>query len=293
MNGILNIDKPAGWTSHDVVAWVRRVLRIKRVGHAGTLDPMATGVLLVCLGQATRVVEYLMASTKTYRAEIRLGLTTDTYDIEGELLRTAEPPALSEDDLRAALQPLTGEIMQAPPAYSAIKQDGVPLHRRARRGEDVRPAPRPVTIYAINLLNWESPRLTVEVTCAAGTYIRSLAHDLGQALGCGATLSGLVRTRSGRFTSEEAASLDTIASAVAAGELAQHVHPLAVALSDLEPVVVDAADTERLRHGLPLSASTPHRSAGYAVTADGAVIAILGYDPAASMWRPQKVFASE
>ena len=149
MDGILNIDKPQGWTSHDVVAWIRRVLKVKRVGHAGTLDPLATGVLLVCVGQATRVSEYLMASDKTYRADIQLGTITDTYDLDGEVVETRPlPPELDRGAIWAALGHFVGDIMQAPPAYSAIKQDGVPLHRRARRGEDVRPAARPVTSTA-------------------------------------------------------------------------------------------------------------------------------------------------
>ncbi len=186
MDGILNIDKPQGWTSHDVVAWIRRVLKVKRVGHAGTLDPLATGVLLVCVGQATRVAEYLMASDKTYRAQIQLGTITDTYDTDGEVVETRPlSPDIDRGAIWVALGRFVGDIMQAPPAYSAIKQDGVPLHRRARRGEEVRPAPRPVRIHSIQLVDWTAPCLTVDVTCDPGTYIRSLAHDLGQALGCG------------------------------------------------------------------------------------------------------------
>ena len=139
VDGILNVDKPQGWTSHDVVAWIRRVLKIRRVGHAGTLDPLATGVLLVCVGQATRVSEYLMASDKVYRARIQLGTTTDTYDLDGEIVETRPLPlGLDQSRLEAVLEGFVGDIMQAPPAYSAIKQDGVALHRRVRRGEDVR-----------------------------------------------------------------------------------------------------------------------------------------------------------
>ena len=155
MNGILNIDKPAGWTSHDVVAWVRRVLREKRVGHAGTLDPMATGVLLVCVGQATRVVEYLTAGQKVYRAEAQLGVTTDTYDADGQVIATAPVPPLTADDLRSALAGFVGEIQQRPPAYSAIKQGGEAAYRKARRGEAVELPARPVTIHGIELLDWD------------------------------------------------------------------------------------------------------------------------------------------
>lgn len=294
MNGILNINKPVGWTSHDVVAWVRKVLREKRVGHSGTLDPLATGVLLVCVGQATRVAEYLMASTKVYRAEVTLGITTDTYDADGTIVDTATVPALSAADLRTALRDFTGKILQAPPAYSAIKQDGVPLHRRARRGEDVRPTPRPVHIHRIELLAWAAPRLTIEITCDPGTYIRSLAHDLGQALGCGAMLTGLVRTRSGNFTVEEAVSLDALAEAARAGTLAQHLYPLAAALNNLASVPVDPSAEQRLRNGQAIAGPVaPIKSQGYAVAPDGSVIAILRHDPDSATWRPIKVFAPE
>jgi len=218
-HGILNINKPTDWTSHDVVARVRRIAGQRSVGHAGTLDPAATGVLLVCLGQATRVAEYLMAGDKTYRALIRLGTTTDTYDADGEVTATGAVPDLSAPDLESALTEFTGEIQQFPPAYSAIKQDGVPLHRRARRGEEIQLQARPVTIYRIDVLEWRSPDLNIDVACAPGTYIRSLAHDLGQRLGCGAHLAGLVRTRSGHFSLDEAITLQALADAAAQGAL--------------------------------------------------------------------------
>ena len=191
MNGILNIDKPAGWTSHDVVAWVRGVLREKRVGHAGTLDPMATGVLLVCVGQATRVVEYLTAGQKIYRAEAQMGVTTDTYDADGQVVATAPVPSLTADDLRGALAGFVGEIQQRPPAYSAIKQGGEAAYRKARRGEAVELPVRLVMIQGIELLDWDpiAAKCNFEVRCGPGTYIRSLTYDLGQALGCGATLT--------------------------------------------------------------------------------------------------------
>jgi tRNA pseudouridine55 synthase len=289
-NGILNIHKAGGWTSHDVVAKVRRILGQRAVGHAGTLDPMATGVLLVCAGQATRVSEYLMESDKVYRAVVRLGADTDTYDAEGETIATAPlPDGLSADTLRTALAPFVGDILQAPPAYSALKQDGVPLHRRARRGEEVELRPRPVTIHRIEVLDWSTPDLTIEVTCGPGTYIRSLAHDLGQTLGCGGHLAALARIRSGRFTIENALSLEALAEAAAAGELVACLHPLADALSHLTAVPVDEAAATRLCHGLALPCSTPPANpVGYACGEDGRVIAILRYEP--GQWRPHKVF---
>ncbi len=294
MNGILNINKPAGWTSHDVVAWVRRVLRIKRVGHAGTLDPLATGILLVCVGQATRVAEYLMASSKTYRAAARLGITTDTYDTDGELIATQPVPELTADDLRVALTHFTGDILQTPPAYSAIKQDGVPLHRRARRGETVQPAPRPVRIQSIEVLAWQPPDVALEVVCDPGTYIRSLVHDLGQTLGCGATMTALQRTRSGRFHIADALDLDTLAQAAAHGAIERHLHPLSAALDHLTPVEVTAEVEKLLRFGQPIPCSEPPATVtGYAINPAGEVAAILTYAQQSGTWRPEKVFASE
>lgn len=295
MDGILNIDKPQGWTSHDVVAWIRRVLKVKRVGHAGTLDPLATGVLLVCVGQATRVSEYLMASDKTYRAQIELGTITDTYDTEGQIVESRPvPPEIDRGAIWVALGRFVGDIMQAPPAYSAIKQDGVPLHRRARRGEDVRPTERPVHVHSIQLVDYSAPCLTVDVTCDPGTYIRSLAHDLGQALGCGAVLSALRRTRSGRFRVEDAISPEGVADAYQAGDLARRLHPMDAALSQLTRVPVNEDEVKRLRNGQPIAGHVASLTRdGYALSNKGAVIAILRPDADRIEWWPEKVFAWE
>ncbi len=294
MNGILNLHKPSGWTSHDVVARVRRLLKIKRVGHAGTLDPMATGVLLVCVGQATRVAEYLMASPKSYRARVQLGVVTDTCDAEGAVMATAPVPDFTPEDLRRAMARFVGAIQQTPPAYSAIKQDGVPLYRRARRGEVVEPPPRPVTIHRIELLNWQTPFLEIAVDCDPGTYIRSLARDVGEVLGCGATLAALVRTQSGAFTLDQALTLDALAEEVTAGRLADHLHPLRAALDRLAAVPVSAVEVDALRKGQAIPCSWPPAGAdrlGYAVTEHGAAVAILAYDAGRNAWQPDKVFA--
>ncbi len=293
MNGILNINKPAGWTSHDVVAWVRRLLKIKRVGHAGTLDPLATGVLLVCVGPATRVAEYLMASPKSYRARVRLGIVTDTYDTEGAVIAAAPVPDLTQVELRAALAQFVGVSQQTPPAFSAIKQDGIPLHRRVRRGEVVLPAPRTVVIHNIELLDWQPPLLDLTVDCEPGTYIRSLAHDLGQVFGCGAALAALTRTRSGEFTLEQALTPDDFAAEVAAGRAADHFHPLVAALRRFTPVTASAADVEALRRGQTIPCAAPPTTAlGYALTPEGEVAAILHHQAERDVWQPAKVFAS-
>jgi len=293
-HGILNLDKPAGWTSHDVVARVRRLLHQRGVGHAGTLDPLATGVLVVCVGQATRVVEYLMAGQKVYRAVARLGETSDTYDIDGAITATAPVPPLTRADLALALAPFVGPILQIPPAYSAIKQDGVPAHRRARRGQVVELAARPVTINRIDLLDWQPPHLTLEVTCGPGAYIRSLTHDLGQALGCGAVLTALTRLRSGSFALADAISLETLAEAAEAGQVARYLHPLRSALTDLTPVPVDPQATAQIAHGQAIPCPTrPENETGVACGPDGGVLAILAYDAARMQWRPRKVFAAD
>lgn len=295
LDGILNIDKPQGWTSHDVVAWIRRVLKIRRVGHAGTLDPLATGVLLVCVGQATRVSEYLMASDKMYRAKIQLGTTTDTYDLDGEIVATHPvPQELDRAGLETILAGFTGDIMQAPPAYSAIKQDGVALHRRVRRGEDVRPNARPVRIHNIELIEWASPHLTVDVTCDPGTYIRSLAHDLGQQLGCGGTLAGLRRIRSGCFLVEDASSPEGVAEAFRAGELSRYLHPIRTGLSQLTPIPVGDDEIKKLRSGQPIPGDVPNTDRrGYALTTNDTVVAILRFDSVDRKWWPEKVFAGD
>ncbi len=290
-DGILNIDKPAGWTSHDVVGKVRRLLGQKSVGHAGTLDPLATGVLLVCVGQATRVSEYLMAGRKVYRAVVQLGIETDTYDVEGTIVAKRDVPELSHEDLIAAMMRFTGRIEQTPPAYSAIKQDGVPAYRKARRGEMVTIQPRQVTIHDIELLGWTTPYVTFNVTCDPGTYIRSLAHDLGASLGCGAVLTELRRLQSGQFRVEDAIDVETLEEAVRQGKLAGCIQAMDAALRDLTPVAVDAAAASRLARGQAIPCLTePGQAEGFAITPDGSVIAILLYDPATSQWQPKKVF---
>ncbi len=290
-HGILNIDKPGGWTSHDVVGKVRRLLGQKSVGHAGTLDPLATGVLLVCVGNATRVSEYLMAGRKVYRAVAQLGIETDTYDAEGAIVARQNVPELTHEDLVAALARFAGKIEQIPPAYSAIKQDGVPAYRKARRGETVTIQPRQVTIHGIELLGWATPYVTFKVTCDPGTYIRSLAHDLGAALGCGAALTELRRLQSGQFRVEDALDLATLEAAAKQGNLAPCIHGLAAALSDLTPVAVDADAAMRLTRGQAIPCPLqPAHAEGFAVTADGAVLAILSHDAATNQWQPKKVF---
>lgn len=291
-DGILNLDKPHGLTSHDVVNQVRRLTGVRRVGHAGTLDPLATGVLLVCLGQATRVAEYLMAGPKVYRAHVRLGVVTDTYDAAGQVVAEA-PVEVTRAQVEEVLARFLGQIEQTPPMYSAVKQGGVPLYRLARRGVAVKRAPRLVEITRLELTVWEPPELTLEIACSSGTYVRALAHDLGQALGCGAHLTGLVRVASGSFRLEEATPLEAFAQAAAEGRWTALLHPIEAALSRFPPLRLDEEATQRLRLGQAIALADPPppgEAFARAYAPDGALTALVRYDPQANAWRPHKVF---
>jgi tRNA pseudouridine55 synthase len=207
--GVLNIDKPGGMTSHDVVNRMRRLTGIRRIGHTGTLDPLATGVLLLCIGRATRLSEYLIGQNKRYEATIRLGQETNTYDAEGEIVAEM-PVTVDEEAIQAALSHYRGPISQVPPMFSAVKKDGQPLYKLARQGVEIDRPSREVTIYQLALLEWTPPDLHLDITCSSGTYIRSLAHDLGQLLGCGGHIIALRRPAVGHFLIEQAAPLDEL-----------------------------------------------------------------------------------
>jgi len=210
MEGILLVDKPTDHTSHDVVARLRGKLRMKRVGHAGTLDPMATGLLIILVGKATRVSQYLMSLDKEYEGTIELGKVTDTQDAEGEVLETIPVPAFSEADILAAVQSFLGDQYQTPPMYSAVKIDGVPLYKSARKGEEVEREPRFIRVMSWEITRFALPRLDFRLRCTKGTYVRTLAHDLGRKLGCGAHLAALRRTASDKFHVSQALTLDQI-----------------------------------------------------------------------------------
>ncbi len=257
-DGILIVDKPHGPTSHDVVQTVRRAAGQSRVGHTGTLDPAATGVLVVCLGRATKLVQFLQAGTKTYRARLVLGVETTSQDAQGEVVATRDASGVDEGRLRAVLGDLTGRIEQVPPMVSAVKVEGRRLHEAARAGEEVEREPRQVTVHELELLEFEPgerAEAEVEVSCSAGTYVRTLAHDAGRALGVGASLLTLRRTANGPFTDREAYPLDEV---VAAGE---RTALAGLTLAPLEAVsrclpVVEVAEAELARRlaqggGLP------------------------------------------
>jgi tRNA pseudouridine55 synthase len=287
--GILNVDKPLGVTSHDVVNAVRRLAGQRQVGHAGTLDPAASGVLLICLGKATRVAEYLMAGHKRYRATITLGVRTDTDDADGQVLSQEDCPPLAVSALERVLARFVGRISQVPPVYSAIKRGGEAAYKKARRGEPVMLEPRWVDIDEFILLDWTPPHLVAEVACSSGTYVRALARDVGDAIGCGAHLSSLVRLQSGRFRLEDASSLERVADAFAHGEESYLLHPLDDALLHMPALIVTSEQAKAIRHGQRICAPAGddlHRAYG----PEGEFLAILEWDQQQGQWQPKKVF---
>ena len=248
-NGILVIDKPAGWTSHDVVAKLRGILHVKRIGHAGTLDPMATGVLPVFVGRATRAVEFAAEREKEYIAGLRLGMVTDTQDCTGTTLET-HPVEVTRDQVEAILDRFRGDLQQIPPMYSAVKKNGRKLYELARRGVEVERQPRPVTIHQLELLDQVSPTdYTLRVLCSKGTYVRTLCHDLGQMLGCGASMSSLRRTKAGMFTLSQAITLPQLLDFAKENDPQELLMPVDALFSQYPPLIVELGQAEKLRHG--------------------------------------------
>jgi len=290
MDGILNIDKPRGRTSFSIVAMVRRLSGEKKVGHAGTLDPAAGGVLPVCLGQATRVTEYLMDETKVYRAEIELGITTDTDDAEGKVIERRDPSGVSLEMLKSVLPAFTGEISQTPPMFSALKYHGKPLYELARSGITVERESRPIVIYSLEITGWQPPFAALEIVCGKGTYIRSLAYDIGQKLGCGASLKNLVRTRCGVFGIEDSISIEKLEEIFKEGSPAEFLYPLDAVLAHLSAVTVGAETEKDIRNGKPVMLSGVTGQLCRAYAPDGEFLAVLRFDPENGIWHPEKVF---
>jgi len=298
LDGILNINKPPGKTSYRVVAAVKRLSGERRVGHAGTLDPDATGVLPVCLGRGTRIIEFLVDTTKTYRAQIELGKATDTYDSSGRVTQQGDTSGIDQAKLESALESFRGSIRQTPPMYSAVKHKGQPLYKLARAGIDVERKSRTVKIHRLELINWQPPLATVEIECSKGTYIRSLAHDLGQSLGCGAYLKSLVRTRCGIFDIKDAISISQLEEAFRHGYWEHFLYPIDIVLQDFNAIVVDDAGEEAMRKGSPLALEqsdsqnineNPHQRYCRAYSRDGRFLGILQRVPDKGIWQPKKV----
>jgi tRNA pseudouridine55 synthase len=253
-DGILNVNKPADWTSHDVVAKVRGLLKGPKVGHAGTLDPAATGVLPVLVGRGTRIAEYLLEWDKEYRAILRLGQTTDTQDATGTVLATRPSDGITEERIRTAVARFRGTIAQVPPMYSAVKVGGTPLYKAARAGRTVEREPRTVEIHELEVLGISGPDVTLRVRCSKGTYVRTLCADLGEALGVGGHLLSLERTRVGPLAVERALTVDDIGTRLLSGRLAEDVLALDPALGMLPAVIVDEETARRVRHGAAIPA---------------------------------------
>ena len=288
LEGIINIDKPQGITSHDVVNQLRRLSGIRRVGHAGTLDPLATGVLLLCIGRATRLSEYMVGQLKGYEATVRLGQVTDSYDADGEII-SEQAISVSRSDIIEALDPFRGLIQQRAPIYSAIKQQGQPLYKLAREGKPVEAPVREVHIYDLELLAWEKPSAQIRVVCSAGTYIRSLAHDLGQNLGCGGHVTALRRTSIGEFRVEQAVALDDLDEQ----NWADYLQPSDSAVRHMPRLDLSLDDAGRLQLGQRLQRQESHPDATLvrAYAPDGRFIGIVCSRD--SSWQPHKMFLAQ
>jgi tRNA pseudouridine55 synthase len=284
--GILSIDKPGGMTSHDVVHRIRRLSGLRRVGHAGTLDPLATGVLLLCLGRATRLAEYLIGLQKGYEASLRLGQATDTYDSDGVVVAERPFAHVTPKRLSETLPHFCGSIQQKPPMYSALKKDGKPLYELARQGLDVERPLRTVSVYGLQLLGYEPPEVRLQINCSSGTYIRSLAHDLGESLGCGAHVTALRRTAVGEFVASAAVPL----AELDAGNLPSYLQSMDLAVSHLPRVDLSEIDVAELLHGKMIQRHTVAPQAELA-RAYGPLGQFLGVIAAnGPLWQPRKLF---
>ncbi len=297
LHGFLVIDKPAGWTSFDVVARARRLLGVRKIGHAGTLDPAATGVLPRAVGHATRVLEYLTEADKTYLADITFGVETDSHDRDGVVTAVRDASSLTREQVELALSGFRGPILQVPPMHAAIKVEGRRLYELARRGEVIERAPRPVVINALVLEAWEPPVATLLVDCSKGTYIRALARDLGAVTGVGAHLSRLVRTRSGPFTLDDAISLEALAAAELPAAWPTLARPADAVLADWPSLLLGAGQEVDWRHGKPIPvrdpATEPAQGRRRVYDAAGTWVGVARADETGQSWRPVKVIGYE
>jgi len=299
ISGILNINKSRGIASFGVVRTIRRLTGIRKVGHAGTLDPIADGVLPICIGSATRMVEHIINAPKAYRATVRLGEATDSYDSEGEVTAVGDPSGVTRDELEAALQGFVGDIQQQPPMFSALKHKGQPLYKYARAGKTVPREHRTVSIYSLKLLNFELPLAKIDLDVGRGAYVRTVAHDLGELLGCHAHLQSLTRTRSGPFTVADACTLEEVEAAAADGDWERLLHAPDSVLESWHAALLGEEHTRDVRSGRmlvlepvrpelnQLDVETPCR----AYSDEGEFLAILRYR-GSGRWHPERVFAA-
>jgi tRNA pseudouridine55 synthase len=298
ISGALVVDKPVGMTSHDVVQAIRNGTGLRRAGHTGTLDPRASGVLVILVGPAVRLSEYVSASDKRYQAIIRLGGTTDTFDAEGKFTPTKDPVNVTEAEFEEALKTFVGEIEQVPPAHSAVKVGGRKAYEMARKGEEVELEPRKITVHHLEVLEWTPPEVVIDVHCSSGTYVRSLANDLGQKLGCGAYLVGLRRTKSGKFTLRDATPLRKLQEAFNAGNWYQFLIPAAEALADWPSVELNPDEVEGVRHGHRVKAKEADtiNEKVRGISTQGELVALMELTVQADgskEWQPKKVFFTD
>lgn len=256
MNGIILIDKPQGWTSHDVVGKLRGILHERRIGHSGTLDPLATGLLVVFIGRATRAVEFAEADRKEYVAGLRLGMNTDTQDITGRII-SKETDIPDEPEVRIAIERFRGELEQIPPMYSAVKIGGKKLYELARKGESIERKPRHITIFGLEITGRSDNDYILDVVCSKGTYIRTLCHDIGAALGCGGCMSSLRRTKSGVFSVDNAYTIAEIQEAADRGEEEKLLLPIDTLFAGYTKLSVDADSEKKLKNGCIINTSSP------------------------------------
>jgi tRNA pseudouridine55 synthase len=306
MNGLVLIDKPPDCTSHDVVLELRRILSEPRVGHFGTLDPMATGLLLAALGKATRLFPFFSREDKTYRGRIRLGVATDTYDAQGKPLVSEGGDLPQESALLRAMSKYEGPLQQLPPAFSAKKYKGQPLYKRARAGNETPRTASSVTVHRFVLLGYQPPDADIEVSCSSGTYIRSLAHDLGRDLGCGGHLTQLRRMVSGQFKVEEAFTLARVGDLAAAGQADRFLIPVEDLLTSYPKAILDESEVRMVRNGqavpyepreAPSDIVFSRESSPWAdsnalrlFNQDGHLVALAHQDVIKSVWRPFLLF---
>lgn len=297
-DGFINFYKPPGITSMDAVRRIKRLSGLRRkVGHAGTMDPLARGLLPICVGQATRLMDYLVAGSKQYRMDIRLGAITNTYDAEGEVVEIGKVCGITRDRLEQAIESFVGVIQQTPPMYSAIKVQGQRLYKLARAGKEIERAARTVEIYQIQILEFVPPLLTLLVDCGRGVYMRSLAHDLGQVLGCGGYVTDLERLRCGGFETGDSVTLEQLESGAESGpdRWAEHLQPVDAVLRKLRTLAAGPSAKRHLLNGQSVSFSQHPVDAEYlesfrAYDEEGRFLALVRYDRAAGSWKPMKVF---
>jgi tRNA pseudouridine55 synthase len=297
VNGFVNLYKPAGITSMEALRRVKRITgQRQKVGHGGTMDPLARGVLPICFGQATRLMDYVVGGSKRYVMDVKLGESTSTYDAEGEVTATRSIEGVTRTGIESALERFIGVVDQVPPMYSAVKVDGQRLYKLARAGIEVEREARSVEIHAIRLTQVELPKLTLDVDCGRGVYMRTLAHDLGEILGCGAHVTDLVRRSCGGFSDSDSVTLEDLdAEAQKPGGWQHRLHPVDWVVRDYNSVTVGPAAEKYLRNGQPVSLGRPELNAGYleqfrAYNTSGQFLALVRFDRAGNSWRPVKVF---